>query len=278
MRRQRERGLRALAAVALAGAATAHAEPSPRWELGLGIGTFIFNDYRGADTTHAYPIPVPYFIYRGPFLKSDQEGVRGDFVAQPRFAVTLSVNGTTPVRNDSARAGMPDLRSTLEVGASLNVHLWRSDTQRFKLDLRLPVRAAFTIEASPRYVGVFGAPQLNLDVAQPRGARGWKLGVLAGPLFADQRYHEYFYGVDPQYATPQRPAYDAKGGYSGTQVLVSLTRRYPRYWIGAYLRHDFLQGAAFADSPVVRSESYWAGGFGIAWLIGQSATMVEANE
>jgi len=43
---------------------------------------------------------------------------------------------------------MPDLRSTLEVGPSLNVHLWRSADTRLKLDVRLPARAAFTIEAS----------------------------------------------------------------------------------------------------------------------------------
>ena len=30
---------------------------------------------------------------------------------------------------------------------------------------------------------------------------GWKLGVLIGPLFGNQRQHQYFYGVDPEFAT-----------------------------------------------------------------------------
>ena len=173
---------------------------------------------------------------------------------------------------------MPDLRSTVEVGPALDVHLWKSDDRLLKLDLRLPARAAFTVEASPRVVGVFLAPNLNLDIGQRRGDDGWKLGLLAGPLFATRRYDEYFYGVAPPYASAGRPAFEARGGYAGTQLLAALTRRYPRYWLGAYLRHDALAGASFAASPLVRRASYWSGGFGIAWIIGRSSRVVESED
>jgi outer membrane protein len=266
------------AALAAATAAVAHAEEKPLWELGLGAGTLIFNDYRGADTTHVYPVPVPYVVYRGKFLRSDHNGVRGKLFDQQRIELNLSINGTTPVRNDSARHGMPDLRPTLEIGPSLDAHLWRSATERFKLDLRLPARAAYTIESSPHMVGVFVAPNLSLDVAHKPGAEGWKLGLLAVPLFANRRYDDYFYSVAPQYASPGRPAFAAAGGYAGTQLLTSFSRRYPDYWVGAYLRHDTLAGASFAASPLVRRDSYWSAGFGIAWIIRRSSVLVESDE
>jgi len=267
-------------AAALAAAITvvAHAEEKPLWELGLGAGTLIFNDYRGADTTHVYPVPVPYVVYRGKFLRSDHNGVRGKLFDQQRIELNLSINGTTPVRNDSARHGMPDLRPTLEIGPSLDAHLWRSATERFRLDLRLPARAAYTIESSPHMVGVFVAPNLSLDVAQKPGAEGWKLGLLAGPLFANRRYDDYFYSVAPQYASPGRPGFAAAGGFAGTQFLTSFSRRYPDYWVGAYLRHDTLAGASFAASPLVRRDSYWSAGFGIAWIIRRSSVLVESDE
>jgi outer membrane scaffolding protein for murein synthesis (MipA/OmpV family) len=270
----------ALAAGVLAAAAVpaAHAEPKPLWELGLGSGAVVFSDYRGADTMHAYPVPVPYLVYRGRFLRSDHNGLRGRLFDAQRVELNLSVNGTTPVRSDSARHGMPDLRPTLEVGPALDMHLWKSADTLLALDLRLPARAAFTVEASPRLIGVFLAPHLNLDIAQRRGDDGWKLGLLAGPLFATRRYDEYFYSVAPQYASADRPAFEPRGGYAGTQLLASLTRRYPRYWLGAYLRHDSLAGASFAMSPLVRRESYWAGGFGIAWIIGRSRRLVESAD
>ena len=250
----------------------------PLWEFGLGLGVLSFNDYRGADTSHVYALPLPYFIYRGTLFKADRDGVRSLLFNQDRVELNLSVNATTPVRNDSARAGMPDLRSTLEIGPQLQVHLWRSTDERVKLDLRVPVRAAFTVQADPRYVGLFVAPNISLDLAQFRGEDGWKLGFLAGPLFANQRYDSYFYTVAPQYATSTRAAYDAPGGYAGAQVLAALTRRFPSYWIGAYVRHDTLSGASFADSPLVKRDSYWSAGVGISWIIKQSTRMVDSNE
>jgi outer membrane scaffolding protein for murein synthesis (MipA/OmpV family) len=266
------------AALAAAAAAAAHAEEKPLWELGLGAGFLAFNDYRGSATTHVYPVPVPYFVYRGTFLKSDRDGLRGLFLNQTRVELSLSVNATTPVHNDSARHGMPDLRPTLELGPELDVHLWRSADERCKLDLRLPARAAFTIEAAPHLVGMFIAPNVSLDIAQFRGEHGWKLGLLGGPLFANQRYDNYFYTVAPQYASAGRPAFAAQGGYAGAQVLAALTRRYPRWWIGAYVRHDTLGGASFAASPLVKRDSYWSAGLGVAWLIRQSTQLVESPE
>jgi MipA family protein len=256
----------------------AWADQKPLWEAGLGIGVVAFNDYRGADTTHVYPLPVPYFVYRGEILKSDSDGLRGKFFTRTWIEFTLSVNGTTPVRNSSAREGMPDLRSTLELGAAINVHMWRSSDERVKLDLRMPVRGALTLEAPPRFIGGFFAPNVNLDLAQLKGAQGWKLGLLAGPLFANRRYNDYFYTVAPQYATPDRPAYEAHGGYAGAETLVSLTRRYPKYWIGGYIRHDFLDGASFIDSPLVKTHNYWSGGVAITWIIGQSPHTLESED
>jgi len=250
----------------------------PLWEVGLGAGALVFNDYRGADTTHAYPLPLPYFIYRGKLLESDRDGLRGKLFRQDWVDLNLSVNATTPVRNNAARAGMPDLRPTLEIGPSLNAHLWRSADRRLQLDLRLPARAALTIEARPSGIGWYYAPHLNLDLAQYAGPQGWKLGLLAGPLFAQRRYDDYFYGVAPQYAAPGRPAYDARGGYAGTQTLISLTRRFPGYWFGAYLRHDSLDGASFAASPLVKRTRYFSGGLGFAWMLSRSQRLVESGD
>jgi MipA family protein len=256
----------------------ARPEQQPLWEFGLGAGALVLNDYRGANTTHAYPVPVPYFVYRGRFLQSDRDGLRGKLLHQDRIELNLSVNATAPVRNGSARAGMPDLRPTVEIGPSLNAHLWRSADSRARLDLRLPARAAFTLEAHPHGIGWFYAPHLNLDLAQYASPTGWKLGLLSGPLLAQRRYDDYFYSVAPQYASPTRPSYAAPGGYAGTQVLLSLSRRFQDHWIGAYLRHDSLAGAAFAASPLVKRDSYWSGGLAFVWMIGRSQRLVESDE
>jgi len=250
----------------------------PLLEYGLGVGAVAFEDYRGSNSSHVYPLPIPYLVYNGKFLKADRAGVRGTLFDQDRVELNLSFTATTPVRNDRERNGMPDLRSTVELGPSLELHLLRSADARIKFDLRMPLRAAFTVEASPRMIGWTFTPRFNLDVADPPGLPGWNVGLLVGPLFADRRYHDYFYTVAPQYATAARPAYQAVGGYAGTQAISSLSKRFPHFWVGAYMRYDTLSGAAFVDSPLVQRKSYWSAGFGISWMIHRSSTMVEVPD
>jgi len=268
------------ACLAAAASATAQTPQEPLWEFGLGVAALGFADYRGADTAHVYPLPMPYFIYRGHLLRADRDGLRGLFFSQEVAELNISVNATTPVRssNTPARHGMPNLAPTVEIGPSLDLHLWHAADRHARLDLRLPVRTALTVESSPRSIGWFFAPRLTLDLFDVGGQAGWDLGLLAGPLYADRSYHEYFYGVAPQFATVDRPAYEAHGGYSGSQALVSLSKRFPRYWIGAFARYDALSGAAFEPSPRVRSNSYWMAGIGIAWMIRESSSMVDAED
>jgi len=254
-----------------------HAEEKPLWEAGLGAGGLLFPDYRGSDESQAYPIPVPYFIYRGRFLRADKEGVRGKLFDREFAELSMSVNATIPVNSDrnAARRGMPDLKPTLELGPSFDLHVWKSEDANARLDVVMPVRAPITLERSPKFIGWTFSPRLNLDVDNVAGLTGWTLGVGVGPIFADSKYHDYFYSVDPRYVTATRRAYHASGGYSGSQFLGSISKRFDKYWIGAYVRFDVLNGATFEDSPLVRSNHYLAGGFGFARMIGRSERMVQ---
>jgi len=51
------------------------AAEQPLWEVGLGVGVLGYDDYRGANSSHVYPVPVPYVLYNGTFLKTDRDGV-----------------------------------------------------------------------------------------------------------------------------------------------------------------------------------------------------------
>lgn len=263
----------------LAGGAAA-AEQKPLWEFGMGAGALAFPDYRGSDEAHGYPIPVPYFVYRGDIFKADRDGARAELFDRKHAELSISVNATIPVDSgdNAARRGMSNLRATVEFGPSLDLHAWRSKDEHLRLDVVMPLRAPVTVESSPRSIGWVFAPRVNLDVEDVAGLPGWNFGVGAGPLFADEKFHRYFYSVAPRFATPQRPQYEAGGGYSGMHFLASISKRYPDFWVGAYVRYDALDGAVFDDSPLVRSKSYIAGGFGFAWMIRQSTTLVETND
>lgn len=266
--------------VGLAAPPRASAESAPLWEVGFGAGALAFSDYRGADSSHVYPLPVPYLVYRGRWLQADRDGVRSLLMDRPRATLGISVNATTPVDSDgiAARADMPDLDSTLEAGPALDLHAWRSDDERLRLDVRLPLRATFTVSSDPRFIGWQFAPHLNLDVRDPFGAHGWNLGLLAGPLFAQRRYHDYYYSVAPAFATPERPAYAATSGFAGSQFIVSASKRFESTWFGAFARYDRLDGAVFEDSPLVRRKSAFMAGFGFVWILAKSPVLVDVGD
>lgn len=263
------------AALMLPSAAMAE-EGKPLWELGLGAGAVSFPDYRGSDHRRVWLLPVPYIMYRGEFLRADRDGIRGRFFDSDRVELDLSLAASVPVDSDGneAREGMDNLDPTVEIGPSLDLTLWRSARRDRKLDLRLPLRWVVTVSGSPRDVGIVFSPRLNLDVRNPLGYSGWNLGLQAGPIFTDRRSNAFYYDVAGADVTPTRPAYASRGGYGGNQFMAALSKRFDTYWVGGFARYDTLHGAVFTDSPLVRSRSAWSVGFGIAWMLGESATRV----
>jgi outer membrane scaffolding protein for murein synthesis (MipA/OmpV family) len=267
------------AAVLAVRALSCAADDEPLWEAGMGLTVLDFPDYRGSSQSRAYLLPFPYLVYRGRFLREDRRGLRGIFVENDRVHVDLSVGASLPVDSsrNHAREGMPDLRPTVELGPSADVGLWEAADHRARLELRLPLRAALTIESHPRFIGGQFSPHVNLDVVDPAGFGGWNLGMLAGPVFTDARYNRYFYEVQDAFATPERPAYTTGGGFAGTQFIVALSKRYPKFWVGGFARYDTLAGAKFEASPLVTSKRYYAAGIAVSWILGESQERVPVN-
>ena len=269
----------AVATFGLAAGALVHAAELPLWEAGAGIAILDFPDYRGSDQRHTLALPLPYLIYRGETFKADRGSVREEFFKNDRFDLHLSANGSIPVNSNdnAARRGMPDLDPTLEIGPNLTVKLM--DSGSMELNLRFPLRAILATDFS--HVSDQGwvfQPQINLDLYDSLPISGWDLGLAAGPLYGNSRYHNYFYGVAAEFATPARPAYDARGGYGGLQFIATLNKRFKSYWMGFFVRADTVSGAVFEDSPLIRQKDTFAAGFAIAWIFGRSAKMVESKE
>jgi outer membrane scaffolding protein for murein synthesis (MipA/OmpV family) len=278
-----DRLLRLAAGLAFAclGFAGARAEEKPLWEAGLGVAVIDFPDYRGADERQTFVLPLPYVIYRGELVQADRDGARSRFFRSDRFELDVSLNGSVPVdsSDNDARRGMPDLDPTLEIGPSLKVRLLRDAARSVNVGLILPVRTVIATDFShTKNVGWTFEPRLDVDFRDTWLGEGWNLGVGVGPLFGDKRFHNYFLGVPAQFAAPGRPAYVADGGYGGVRGLVAVSRKFPSFWFGAFVRGDTLAGSEMAASPLVRQKESYAAGFAVTWMLGKSDRMVNVEE
>jgi outer membrane scaffolding protein for murein synthesis (MipA/OmpV family) len=251
----------------------------PLWELGVGVGSLSTPPYRGAKSRDTYFIPFPYVIYRGSFLQVDREGgIRGKLFSSENVRLDLSLAGNVPVRNndDDARSGMDDLDPLVELGAKLSIDLWRSQDRDQRFGFDIPLRAVYSVgDPFMEYQGVTLSPFLNYRFWQEDEGTLTRYSLSAGPIFANSRYHDYFYEVDPEFVTPERPEYHPDSGYSGSRVTLSVTRHFRRYMIGAFARYDDLNGAVFEDSPLVETSDYFIFGVVFGWILGESSTQVE---
>jgi outer membrane protein len=249
----------------------------PLWELGVGLGFLQMPDYRGSDRIRSYFLPYPYVVYRGGILKVEEQRISGQIFKTERVTLDFSGFGAVPVKSsdNSARAGMPDLDPTFELGPALIIKLMENKEQQYKLSMALPVRAFFSTDfSSVRGEGWVFSPRINFEKRDVIPRTGLYLGISAGPMFADSGYHAYFYTVNPVYATALRPEYSAAGGYSGSTLTIGLSKEYKQFIFSTFVSADFLQGAAFADSPLMKTNTSIMSGFSVTWIFLKSTKNV----
>lgn len=256
----------------------AQAQQKPLWELGIGTAAMQLPYYRGSETGRSYLLPFPYLIYRGDFLNVDDGEVRGLLYQSDTVVIDLSMAAGVPVPSDpnGPRQGMPDLNPSVEFGPSLALRLWDDKQHKDqKLWLKLPLRAAYSVDGrDSAHQGWIFAPYL--EFSRETYTSKLKYSLALGPMFADNAYHDYFYGVSPSYATPTRPAYQGRSGYNGSRITLLTQKRIDNFSLAAFIRLDSLHGAVFTDSPLVQTRHYKLFGFAISWILGQSDEMVSS--
>jgi MipA family protein len=244
-------------------------EINKKWELGLGIGDITSPDYRGSDEYRNYIAPIPYIIYRGKYIQSDRDGIRGNIFKSDRYEFTFSATATISQKADEnkAREAMPTLGSTVEIGPALNVKLTNNNSTN-NVVLQLPVHAVTAVTGSARgFHGLVFQPQLIYRNI----AHSWQFTHRLGVNIASRKYHDYYYSVDQEFVTPERNFFNAPGGYSGIFTQAAISRSLDIFdentKLALFLRYENINNTAFIDSPLIKTDHVLRGGFAFVWVI-----------
>ena len=269
-----------LGALSVLWASLGNAKELPLWELVLGGGALTVPEYRGSDNSRNLPFPFIYPLYRGDRLRIDDEGVRGVLYESGHVNFDFSADANTDVDSEgSAREGMPDLDPTLQLGPLLQVRLATNQETPSALFLNIPVRGVFAVNLDRfDHVGLTFSPHVTYYRWLDFFGRNWRLGLTAGLEFADAEFHDYYYRVDPVFATATRPADDADAGYGGTRFIATLVSRNNKSWISLFMRYDRFDGAVFEDSPLVERSDGLSVGFIYARIVARSKRRVQVDE
>jgi outer membrane scaffolding protein for murein synthesis (MipA/OmpV family) len=100
-----------------------------------------------------------------------------------------------------------------------------------------------------------------------------------GAVFGDERINRYFYEVAPQYATAERPAYEAKSGLMLVRTgLFGTYKLNPDVRVFGFVRFESYAGAANQDSPLLKKNTGASAGIGFAWTFARSQERASASE
>jgi len=260
--------------VACSSLAQAQTEEEPLWELGLGLGGVHQPYYPGSDETRSFLFPVPVPIYRGNVLKSDDEGVRAELELNDRVKFNFSLDFNLSIDSDDipVRTGMDDIDTQLQIGPSLEVNL--KETEQSQWLLKVPVRASVGIGDGVNGNGYTFAPSITYFRFFNFRNDEWRFGAALGPQFGTSDYNNVYYGVEQNYVTPDRPFYQADGGYAGARGLLTLKSQNRKRLIVWFLRYDDISGAEFEDSPLAQTSGGASIGFVYSRFLWKSKKMV----
>ena len=246
----------------------------PLWELGVGFGALHQSCYTGTNQTCSYAFPILLPVYRGDFLKADDKGFRAQLFKDDRYKLDLSADFNFAVESDNLdlREGMEDIGNLLQIGPSIEVTTYKDKYDKWYINL--PVRFVFEIDDSDvDSVGYNFSPGLVYEHKFPETS--WRIGTSVYAQYGSQEYNEIYYGVDEQFATSTRSAYEADGGYSGARLQLALTSKTPKNLLVFFLRYDNISGAVFDDSPLVETDDNLTVGFLYSRYVLKSKTMVD---
>ena len=250
---------------------TTSAGLKPLWEAGIGGFAGAVADYPGSDQYRVRGLPLPFFIYRGDFFSSDVHGPR---LQKSSGIVEWELSGGGSLSSNSkggARSGMPNLDYLLEVGPKAKITVAKpTDTSRLTVDLALREALSTNFSSRLRSQGALFAPDIAYEERAIFGSQ-WSGLASIGAQFATAGLQRYYYEVEPQYARPGRPAYDARAGYLGSTLTFTAFRQVTRsFTVFVGLDLDNYDGAANVDSPLLRIRNDVGAAVGFAWSIGQS--------
>lgn len=243
--------------------------PEKKWQLGIGLGSVYGPDYRGADEYRSFTSVIPYVVYHGKFIHSDREGLKAQFFSSNDIDFSLSASAYISPHSDEnkRRENMPSLGSTIELGPSLNIRLTGEDL-RNGWQLQLPWRAVFAVGGgSNKMIGSVIQPQFVYQ----HTFSSWHLRYRTSLMFGSNDYHDYYYSVDAQYATAERPEFHTASGYSGFINEIALSRELEiaemKNRVAFFIRYDNLENVKFNESPLFASKNVWRGGAAFIWVI-----------
>ncbi len=235
-------------------------EPDPpqerefEWSLGLGVASTP-RPYVGADNA-VLPIPLVDITYKGLYVQGIQAGYW--FVDNEKFdfGVRAEIVFESLDPDDS-----PDLTGMEARDPSIQgglVFAWK------------PGKFRLTTAANTDFLDRSNGQQVSVDFSRMWQWHGRAIGIMPsiGVVWQSSNFINYYYGVTPAEAQPDRPPFDGHSAVNFRSSLLGYLFVSHRIRFVAYVEVQRLDNEIY-DSPIVEDRRSFLGLFGVTCRLGK---------
>lgn len=253
----------------------------PQWEFGVAAAALKVPAYPASAEKSERQFFVPWFVYRGDKVRLQDGGLKLIALQNSRVTIDVSISASLNADSEEAplRQGMPNLDYLLELGPRADVRLLdetAEDGRRYRLNWSTALRQAVSTDFSSITArGPVLGTELRYKYEGLNDGRT-TLSASLGSWWGGEKIMDYFYQVDAAFETPQRATYDARAGYIGSAVGLSVGHEFNRK-ISAFIgfRLSLFDGAKNGNSPLYEDETNTGVFGGVSWALKESSATID---
>lgn len=235
-----------------ASAAVVTAQPPDPNKPQFGLGVAVISSpepYKGTGND-TLVVPNISFAYKRFYLRGiivgfqlfENDAIELDLIALPRL-------GGFDADDSRFLDGMEDRRESADAGFEVS---W--ERERFGLQLT----------AVSDVLGRNDGQEVTFEVTKPLQRGPFRIEPRAGVVWQSADHVDYFYGVRPDEARPDRPAYEPGDSFSLTAGVFTFAPVTRRIVFQGFARVDRF-GSEIKDSPIVGRDYGWIGFAGLSY-------------
>ena len=219
-------------------------------QFGLGVAVISSPEPYKGTSNDTLVVPNISFSYKRFYLRGiilgfqlfENDAFELDLVARPRF-------GGYDADDSRFLEGMEDRRDSADAGFELS---WERE------------RIGLQLTAVTDVLGRNDGQEVTFEVKAPLRRGPFRIEPRAGVVWQSQDHVDYFYGVRPDEARPDRPVYEPGDDFSLTAGVFTFAPVTRKIVFQGFARVDRF-GSEIKDSPIVGRDYGWIGFAGLTY-------------
>ena len=230
-------------------------EEKSTFEFGVAAAALQVPAYPSSSVKNDRFFGAPWIIYRGDRLQVKEGGVELKAFQSKKLIVDVGIGAAlgSDASDTPLRAGLPDLDFIFQLGPRFTVPLLDETVDGIRTRYNWISTLRFAVSTDFRsldFQGPLATTELRFRKTGYKN-NNLEFNASVGATWLGDQLMDYFFSVDPEFATPVRPAFDADAGFLSLELGAGVVYKpTPRLTTALVLGVTSHVGSGIDESPL----------------------------